>query len=196
MKNWQKCAQGGPRLLRSHQLPTLSAAGAHVFPPLVEPPPLHLQPNVNPPFLHDPPSSPESDPSPSIIVTSLAVTSAWVVTGLSTGHLHVFSATTGVLARTLVGHQNGGVWAVGVVERARGVRRKEKGKQKEGSLSYTSECTDQEPTGYILSSMYEDPPETSDSAATDTPEGEESERVLVVSGGGDKVIKVWDVLSG
>ncbi|KAK7030879.1 hypothetical protein VNI00_013989 [Paramarasmius palmivorus] len=48
------------------------------------------------------------------VVTSLALNNDWVVVGLANNRIHVFSAKTGVLSRTLVGHQ-GGVWGIGLV---------------------------------------------------------------------------------
>ncbi|KAJ3849904.1 WD40 repeat-like protein [Lentinula lateritia] len=50
------------------------------------------------------------------VVTSLALDEDWVVVGLANCRIHVFSARTGVLARTLVGHELG-VWAVCLVHK-------------------------------------------------------------------------------
>ncbi|KAF9068378.1 WD40-repeat-containing domain protein [Rhodocollybia butyracea] len=50
------------------------------------------------------------------VVTSLALDEDWVVVGLANCRIHVFSARTGVLARTLVGHDSG-VWAVCLVHK-------------------------------------------------------------------------------
>ncbi|KAJ3901986.1 WD40 repeat-like protein [Lentinula edodes] len=50
------------------------------------------------------------------VVTSLALDEDWVVVGLANCRIHVFSARTGVLARTLVGHELG-VWAVYLVHK-------------------------------------------------------------------------------
>ncbi|KAG6827022.1 hypothetical protein H0H92_013525 [Tricholoma furcatifolium] len=64
-------------------------------------------------------------PSPDTgVVTSLALDADWVVAGLASARIHVFGARTGVLARTLVGHE-AGVWGLclvsaGGVEDARG----------------------------------------------------------------------------
>ncbi|TFK75057.1 WD40 repeat-like protein [Pluteus cervinus] len=51
------------------------------------------------------------------VITSLALDSDWVVVGLANSKIHVFSARTGVLARTLVGHESG-VWGVCLVSKA------------------------------------------------------------------------------
>lgn len=47
-------------------------------------------------------------------VTSVAMDNDWIVVGLASCRLQVFSARTGVLKRTLVGHE-AGVWAVNLV---------------------------------------------------------------------------------
>ncbi|KAG5641876.1 hypothetical protein DXG03_004016 [Asterophora parasitica] len=72
------------------------------------------------PNLHAP-GPPPSTPSPSQVpqedggvVTSLALDSDWVVVGLASSRIHIFSARTGVLARTLVGH-NTGVWCLSLI---------------------------------------------------------------------------------
>ncbi|KAJ3743700.1 WD40-repeat-containing domain protein [Lentinula detonsa] len=84
------------------------------------------------------------------VVTSLALDEDWVVVGLANCRIHVFSARTGVLARTLVGHDSG-VWAVCLVHKG----------------------------GYMGSS-----------------DGWGQPGALVVSGGCDKVVRVWDIRSG
>ncbi|EIM80293.1 WD40 repeat-like protein [Stereum hirsutum FP-91666 SS1] len=48
------------------------------------------------------------------VVTSVALDTDWIVAGLANARIHVFSAHTGVLVRTLVGHELG-VWAVNLV---------------------------------------------------------------------------------
>ncbi|KZT36883.1 WD40 repeat-like protein [Sistotremastrum suecicum HHB10207 ss-3] len=50
------------------------------------------------------------------IVTSVAMDSEWIVVALANSRIHVFCADTGVLTRTLVGHESG-VWAVNLVSR-------------------------------------------------------------------------------
>lgn len=50
------------------------------------------------------------------VVTSLALDRDWIVVGLANSKIHIFSAKTGVLARTLVGHEMG-VWAVCLVSK-------------------------------------------------------------------------------
>ncbi|OJT09014.1 F-box/WD repeat-containing protein 7 [Trametes pubescens] len=48
------------------------------------------------------------------IPTSMAIDSQWVVVGLANSRIHIFSARTGVLSRTLIGHDSG-VWAVALI---------------------------------------------------------------------------------
>ncbi|KAI0371501.1 WD40 repeat-like protein [Pilatotrama ljubarskyi] len=48
------------------------------------------------------------------IPTSIAIDSQWVVVGLANSRIHIFSARTGVLSRTLIGHESG-VWAVALI---------------------------------------------------------------------------------
>ncbi|KAH8104279.1 WD40 repeat-like protein [Phellopilus nigrolimitatus] len=48
------------------------------------------------------------------VVTSVALDHEWIVVGLASCRIQVFSARTGVLGRTLVGHESG-VWAVNLV---------------------------------------------------------------------------------
>ncbi|KXN90325.1 F-box/WD repeat-containing protein 7 [Leucoagaricus sp. SymC.cos] len=50
------------------------------------------------------------------VVTSLALDKEWIVVGLANSKIHIFSAKTGILARTLVGHEIG-VWAVCLVSK-------------------------------------------------------------------------------
>ncbi|KAJ7230553.1 WD40-repeat-containing domain protein [Mycena pura] len=88
------------------------------------------------------------------VITSVALDQDWVVVGLANSKIHVFSSRTGVLARTLVGH-DAGVWGVCLIGRG--------GKR-------SSPCSASDGWGQPNS--------------------------LVVSGGCDKVLRVWDVRSG
>lgn len=92
LRNWHL---GRGQLLRSHRLPpSLPPNALH---PLLQP-----QPNAN----HN-----NIDAG---VVTSCAIDAEWIVVGLASSRIHVFSRKTGVLSRTLVGH-GGGVWAVWIV---------------------------------------------------------------------------------
>ena len=48
------------------------------------------------------------------VITSMAIDNEWVVVGLANSRIHVFSAQTGVLHWTLIGHESG-VWAICLV---------------------------------------------------------------------------------
>ncbi|KAH9034922.1 WD40-repeat-containing domain protein [Lactarius hengduanensis] len=94
---------------------------------------------------------PVTDPDPnSGVVTSVALDADWLVAGLANHRIYVFSTHTGLLVRTLVGHELG-VWAVNLSAR-------------------------------------------SDVAGTTRGWGQPSS--LVVSGGCDKDVRVWDVRTG
>ncbi|KAH9922431.1 WD40-repeat-containing domain protein [Fomitopsis serialis] len=87
----------GGKLLRMHRMPLLPSS--RQIPP------------QNPPADHQ--GGQGTQPS-SAIPTSVAIDDNWVVVGLANSRIHVFSARTGVLSRTLVGHESG-VWAVSLV---------------------------------------------------------------------------------
>ena len=50
------------------------------------------------------------------VVTSVALDDDWVIVGLANCRIHIFSAKTGVLTRTLIGHELG-VWAVHLISK-------------------------------------------------------------------------------
>ncbi|KAJ7173623.1 WD40 repeat-like protein [Mycena filopes] len=127
------------------------------------------------------------------VITSVALDQHWVVVGLANSKIHVFSARTGVLARTLVGH-DAGVWGVCLVG---------------SGGSWVGDRT--EPVGgESIPTMWRTP------LGLDLPQGETvpvpfpgkrsspcsasdgwgQPNSLVVSGGCDKVLRVWDVRSG
>ena len=148
--NWRY----GGHLLRSHRLPLAGVSCITTSEPTNLHPSLHSHQTANPPlpslYLHPLLSNPNANlqarthaptptatPVPADVVTSLALDADWVVVGLSGSHIHVFSARTGVLARTLVGHE-AGVWGVCLVSRGGGHKegeekdgRKEKGGKEE-----------------------------------------------------------------
>ena len=125
--NWRR----GGHLLRSHPLPTLSSTPSNnPHPQPTTNPSLpsltfqHLHPHLsNNPNSHPNATAPTRPATPTPadtgVVTSLALDTDWVVVGLTGSRIHVFSARTGVLARTLVGHE-AGVWGVCLVSRGGG----------------------------------------------------------------------------
>ncbi|GJE89631.1 WD40 repeat-like protein [Phanerochaete sordida] len=166
---------------------------------------------------------PVANPS-SAVPTSIALDPDWLVIGLANSRIHVFSARTGVSCRTLVGH-SAGVWAVALV-RAGGRRidppidarmrdmhigrapaghrrtRTEEGIPASSGLSFAMRAA------LGLDQMPADTPRPSRTSSQQTwPHGRPSEpsgssegwgqpNALVVSGGCDKDLRVWDVVSG
>ncbi|KAJ7355701.1 WD40-repeat-containing domain protein [Mycena albidolilacea] len=127
------------------------------------------------------------------VITSVALDQDWVVVGLANSKIHVFSSRTGVLARTLVGH-DAGVWGVCLVGRGGswvGERPNTDGGDTVPAMWRT-------PLGLDLP-VGETPPvpfpgkRSSPCSASD---GWGQPNSLVVSGGCDKVLRVWDVRSG
>ncbi|EIW75106.1 WD40 repeat-like protein [Coniophora puteana RWD-64-598 SS2] len=178
MCNWRK----GGRLLRSHRVPILAPDAG--------------------------------------VITSLALDQDWVVVGLASARIHVFSARTGVLARTLTGHESG-VWAVHLVSRGGAWRG---GPQSSGERSAAAEggagdrvvVEEEDGAGETVvpqsmrTALGLDVPRPSgpygDGEGADgrgkpsdvgcASEGWGQPGALVVSGGCDKLLRVWDVKSG
>ncbi|KAF7309529.1 hypothetical protein MIND_00323700 [Mycena indigotica] len=127
------------------------------------------------------------------VITSVALNQDWVVVGLANSKIHVFSSRTGVLARTLVGH-DAGVWGVCLVARG-------------GSWIGPRISTNEPDT---VPNMWRTPLGLDLPATGTTPipfpgkrssvcsasDGWGQPNALVVSGGCDKVLRVWDVRSG
>jgi F-box and WD-40 domain protein CDC4 len=175
--------------------------------------------------------------SDSGVVTSVALDAEWVVVGLANSKIHVFSVTTGVLCRTLIGHDLG-VWAVNLVSRGGfwgefgGGRGKGGGRGRgQGDIPMAGGSVN-EHEGYeesldgnvplsLRNALGLDLPKVTRKVTADAADGEEKARgkpwsphpgkrsdvccasegwgqpnALVVSGGCDKVLRVWDVKSG
>ncbi|CAL1708383.1 unnamed protein product [Somion occarium] len=189
VSNW---CHGGS-LLRTHRVPLLPGSqSTH-----------HDQP-VPDETSSPPPRNNSSSPA---IPTSIAIDSDWVVVGLANSKIHVFSARTGVLSRTLVGHTSG-VWAVALIRGG--------GKPDEGGHIPTDDSLSPEPEGFtptirhaigldspkpfhrralsgVFSSNVPRPKPSEPSGASD---GWGQPNALVVSGGCDKDVRVWDAKSG
>lgn len=169
----------------------------------------------------------------------------WIVVGLANSRVHVFSAPTGVLARTLIGHE-AGVWSLWLVSKGGGLSRA-KGEQRNATTgdvlsespedhSWASRIPQSLRTGIGLGatspSSTSPGSSTSSSSSGDVPfqsvfdslrpppgdsesmpieDGDPSAHqsdpcnasrgwgqanALVVSGGCDKQIRVWDIKSG
>lgn len=149
------------------------------------------------------------------VVTSVAIDHEWIVVGLASCRIQVFSARTGVLARTLVGHESG-VWAVhlvsagGYLAQPPPVKTSGKGKATASSIPYdmmSIEELDFNVPSSLRTAIGLDKPRSSavpyDPIAPPKPsdvccvsEGWGNANALIVSGGCDKQLRVWDVKSG
>ncbi|KAG6863924.1 hypothetical protein C0993_009867 [Termitomyces sp. T159_Od127] len=181
----QRWTHGG-RLLRTHRLPVLSS----------------------------PPDAPSRRQPDSGVVTCLALDASWIVVGLASSRIHVFSATTGVLARTLVGHDSG-VWGLCLVSahgRPRDDLRRKKHKDEDTTTELWRSLPNALKTAVGLDCEDEEGGDEGDHTDTGThtnkytperqsdpcfaSEGWGQPNALVVSGGCDKVVRVWDVHCG
>lgn len=166
---------------------------------------------------------PVSNPS-SAVPTSIALDADWLVVGLANSRIHIFSARTGVSCRTLIGH-SAGVWAVALVraggervdgpdveERMRdmsiggeaGKRRLEEGGECERLSSAMRAALgleqvpgwDTSETQTRRSKARPVDGRGKPSEPNGTSDGWGQPNSLVVSGGCDKDLRVWDVKSG
>lgn len=149
------------------------------------------------------------------VVTSVAIDHEWIVVGLASCRIQVFSARTGVLARTLVGHESG-VWAVhlvsagGYLAQPPPLKTSGKGKATAPNVPYdmmSIEELDFNVPSSLRTAIGLDKPRSSavpyDPTAPPKPsdvccvsEGWGNANALIVSGGCDKQLRVWDVKSG
>lgn len=214
----------GGTLLGTHRLPILSSST-----------PSHPQPHLHTHLPHGTYLNPSSSPDTNGTVTSLALDGDYVVIGLANSNIKVYSARTGVLVRTLRGHESG-VWGVCLVTRGGWLegRRKGKGKRQKTEMVveggeqnlYLSETIGAE-MRHALGLDEEDPEpghERSEGHLSDSDRESDNEsdggckkkdykpgrpsfmsfssigwgqpNSIIVSGGCDKVLKVWDSKSG
>lgn len=176
------------------------------------------------------------------VVTSVALDHEWIVVGLASCRIQVFSAHTGVLTRTLVGHESG-VWAVNLVSAGghwvdppiSAMQPLSKPATAEASTSGVAVSTDVGARVWLSEAMRKfgdivspgvvdmdeiefhipdslrtaiglDKPRSSRRSSSNEPpkpsdiccasEGWGNANALVVSGGCDKQLRVWDVKSG
>ncbi|KAJ6624900.1 WD40-repeat-containing domain protein [Mycena sp. CBHHK59/15] len=140
------------------------------------------------------PTPPNGGPANTIdVITSVALDQDWVVVGLANSKIHVFSSRTGVLARTLVGH-DAGVWGVCLVGRGG----EWVGKRLDTSGGDTVPPNWRAALGLDLpaGASLPIPSPGKRSSPCSASDGWGQPNSLVVSGGCDKVLRVWDVRSG
>ncbi|KAI6041228.1 WD40 repeat-like protein, partial [Pisolithus marmoratus] len=140
------------------------------------------------------------------VITSVAMDYDQVVVGLANSKIHVFNADSGVMSRTLIGHELG-VWAVHLVSRGGFWQ------ENPGGVDNLNRPDDEPQDREVLL-----PPELRRALALDGPkqlphtsarsisekpsdiccasEGWGQPNPIVVSGGCDKRLRVWDVVSG
>lgn len=150
-------------------------------------------------------------------VTSLALDSDYVIIGLANSNIKVFSAKTGVLVRTLMGHESG-VWGVCLISRGGWMdleSTKKKGKRKttagmagmlgqemkraigldtEDYPPVADDIENEEHPGLNNQPKIYDPGRPSFMSNSSIGWGQPNS--IIVSGGCDKVLKVWDIKSG
>lgn len=147
------------------------------------------------------------------VVTSVALDSDRVVVGCANSKVHIYSANTGVLCRTLLGHDQG-VWAVHLVSRGGfwdepGIDTMALGQELAASWIPNTPLANSYVHAKYRRALgldmpkkrrartpqwYESPGKPSDLCCTS--EGWGQPNPIVVSAGCDKSLRVWDVVSG
>ena len=146
------------------------------------------------------------------VVTSVALDSDRVVVGCANSKVHIYSANTGVLCRTLTGHDQG-VWAVHLVSRG-GYWDESRNDTKAPGDDLAASSSNSPATNGCIHMKYrralgldmpkkrrprtaqrsDNPGKPSDLCCTS--EGWGQPNPIVVSAGCDKSLRVWDVVSG
>jgi len=138
------------------------------------------------------------------VITSVALDSDQVVVGLANSKVHVFSAHSGVLSRTLTGHELG-VWAVHLVSRGGfwdelpggiDILNEPDSESQESELhpDLRKALGLDKPRRPRRTPRPDGPGKPSDLCCTS--EGWGQPNPIVVSGGCDKRLRVWDVVTG
>lgn len=136
------------------------------------------------------------------VVTSVALDTEWIVVGLANSKIHLFSAITGVLSRTLMGHELG-VWAVHLVCRGGYWGRGEMDED-----GYPDDADDPVVPAALKTALGIDrrrrmqyPPSVGGDSSKPsniccTSEGWGQPNSIIVSASCDKTLRVWDAKSG
>ncbi|KAJ1306488.1 hypothetical protein OPQ81_007491 [Rhizoctonia solani] len=126
------------------------------------------------------------------VVTSVAMDDEWIVVGLANHRIHVFSSKTGRLVRTLVGHTLG-VWTLGLVSKG-GAPRMPDDRTPE-QIAVDAQVT----PGALLggcSTESQDGKTNGQADACNASSGWGQSGAIVVSGGCDREVRVWDLTTG
>ncbi|CAE7053675.1 unnamed protein product [Rhizoctonia solani] len=125
------------------------------------------------------------------VVTSVAMDDEWIVVGLANHRIHVFSSRTGRLVRTLVGHTLG-VWTLGLVSRG-GVLRTVGEERTPEQVACDAQVT---PGALLGGCSTEEYTESVHADACNASAGWGQSGAIVVSGGCDREVRVWDLTTG
>lgn len=131
------------------------------------------------------------------VVTSVAMDDEWIVVGLANHRIHVFNVRTGRLVRTLVGHTLG-VWTLGLVSKG-GVMREPAGSRdqfaRDAQVTPGALLGDYAPgSSSFNESGSARRPGHSDACNASAGWGQSG--AVVVSGGCDREVRVWDLTTG
>ncbi|QRV73709.1 F-box/WD repeat-containing protein pof7 [Ceratobasidium sp. AG-Ba] len=118
------------------------------------------------------------------VITSVAMDDEWIVVGLANYQIHVFSVQTGRQVRTLLGHTLG-VWTLGLVS---------KGGVMQGPSATGADA--QVTPGALRGFEQTDSPRAASSDVCNASAGWGQIGSIVVSGGCDRDVRVWDATTG
>ncbi|CAE6479001.1 unnamed protein product [Rhizoctonia solani] len=129
------------------------------------------------------------------VVTSVAMDDEWIVVGLANHRIHVFSARTGRLVRTLVGHTLG-VWTLGLVSRGGVLRTVGEEERTPEQMACDAQVTPGALLGGCSSENQQQASTNGQADACNASAGWGQSGAIVVSGGCDREVRVWDLTTG